>query len=378
MTKIVAPAPLLPDVAPYIQSCIPYPPGKPMEELQRELGLQDVIKLASNENPDGASPLAVAAIQKALGDLRLYPDAAHYYLREAIAAHLGVNMDEILVGNGSNEIFDFLIRTYCRNGDNVVSCGAAFVAYRVCAQVHGVEYREPALERTSLTAELQAMEKLVDEKTRIVFLPNPNNPTGTYVNRTILRDYLKRLQKHKKCLIVLDYAYWEYVTADDLPDAMEFYREFPNVLVTRTFSKIYGLAGLRVGYGVAHPEILAPMRKVKMPFNVSNLALVAARAALLDVKHVQRSFQTNCEGMNQLETQFKKWGIEYWPSQANFLLVRLEQDPKAIYEQLLREGVIVRPVAGYGLREHLRISIGSKTENERLLKSLKKVMKAAV
>ncbi len=367
--KIIAPAPHLPKVAPYIQSCIPYPPGKPIEELERELGIKDIIKLASNENPLGASPKAVKAIESALGDLRLYPDANHFYLRQKLAAHVGVDAEEIIIGNGSNEIIDFIIRSFCAPGDNVVSCGAAFVAYRVCAQVHGVEYREPPLDN-DLMAELDAIVKLCDEKTRIVFLPNPNNPTGTYVRRDVLRGILQTLQE-KNVLVLLDYAYWEYVTADDLPDPMEIYREFSNVVITRTFSKIYGLAGLRVGYGIAHPEILSPMKKVKMPFNVSSLSLAAAQAAIDDVSHVKRSFEINAEGKDYLEKEFKRMGLEYFSSQANFLLVKFpKNNPKELYESMLRAGVILRPVAGYGLREHLRISIGTMAENRRLIQSL--------
>lgn len=371
--KVVALAPKLPSVAPYIQSCVPYPPGKPIEELERELRLTNVIKLASNENPIGASPKAVAALNKSLSDLRLYPDANHFYLRQKLAEYNGVTFDEVLVGNGSNEIIDFLIRTYCRVGENVVSCGAAFVAYRVCAQVHGVEYREPPLQK-DLVSELEEMHNLCDEKTRIVFLPNPNNPTGTYVKREFLEKFLTRV-KDKPIIVVLDYAYWEYVTADDLPDPMEFYRKFSNVIITRTFSKIYGLAGLRIGYGLAHPDMLAPMRKVKMPFNVSNLGLYAAAAALDDIEHVKKSYELNCEGMDFLKNHFTRMGLDFWPSQGNFLLVKFTQKEAAqIYDQMLRAGVIVRPVAGYGLRDHLRISIGSKTENERLIQTLKEVL----
>lgn len=369
--KIVAPAPKLPPVPPYIQSCIPYPPGKPIEELERELKLTNVIKLASNENPLGTSPKALAAITGALKDLRLYPDAQHYYLRQKLAEHNGVTFDEVLVGNGSNEIIDFLIRTFCKMGENVISCGAAFVAYRVCAQVHGVEYREPALQK-DLIAELDQMIRLMDENTRIIFLPNPNNPTGTYVKRDVLERFLNSLAD-KPILVVLDYAYWEYVTADDLPDPMELYRRYPNVVVTRTFSKIYGLAGIRVGYGLGHPQILAPMRKVKMPFNVSNLALAAASAALDDIAHVKKSFELNCAGMDFLERNLKRLGLDYWPSQGNFLLVKTGNG-ETVYDAMLRKGVIVRPVSGYGLRDHLRISIGSSEENERLIATLESVL----
>jgi histidinol-phosphate aminotransferase len=374
--ETIAPSPNLPPIAPYIQSCIPYPPGKPIEELERELNLTNVIKLASNENPVGTSPKALEAIQKNISNLRLYPDASHFYLREKLAAYNGVSFDEILVGNGSNEIIDFLIRAFCKMGENVISCGAAFVAYRVCAQVHGVEYREPALQK-DLVAELDQMLTLVDQNTRIIFLPNPNNPTGTYVRRDVLEQFLSRL-RGRPIIVVLDYAYWEYVTADDLPDPIEMYRKYPNIVVTRTFSKIYGLAGLRIGYGIGHPEILSPMRKVKMPFNVSNLGLVAAAAALEDIAHVKRSFEVNCDGMDYLEKEIKRLGLDYWQSQGNFLLVRFaDREAKDIYEAMLKEGVIVRPVAGYGLRDHLRISIGTKEENTRLIKTLELVLQSS-
>lgn len=369
---ITAPKPHLPEVAPYVSSCATYQPGKPIEELERELGIKDIIKLASNENPLGPSPLALKAIEKAMHSAHLYPDASHYRLREALAAKLGTDLEEIYVGNGSEEIFSTLIRAYCRVGDNNVGCGAAFLAYRVCSQVHGVEWREPTLDQIA-ERELTAILKLVDDRTRIVFLPNPNNPTGTYVKRETLKKVLDELKK-RDVIVLLDYAYREYARAKDLPPAMEFYRDYPNLIVTGTFSKIYGLGGLRVGYAAAHPDLLLAMRKVKMPFNVTSLGLAAALAALDDHEHVRRSLEVNSAGLDYLAKEFNRMGIEYWPSQGNFYLVRVTKDAKQIYEAMLRKGVIIRPVTPYGIKDSLRVTIGTESENRRMVDSFEKTL----
>lgn len=369
---VVAKKPMLPKVAESIRNCVPYPPGKPIEEVERELGISNILKLASNENPLGASPRALSAAQNSLKNVRLYPDANHYYLRKKISDQLGVSFEEIIVGNGSNEIIDFVVRGFCVPGDNVVSCASAFVAYRVCAQVHGVEYREPELLRP-ISRELDEIFELCDDRTRVIFLPNPNNPTGTYLDRDALKGFLARFSD-KPVILVLDYAYWEYARAEDLPDPMELYREFPNILVTRTFSKIHGLAGLRIGYGVGHPEILDPLRKIKMPFNVTNMALAAAEAALDDLAHMRKSYEVNAQGMDFLAKEFNAMGLVVWPSQANFLLIEVEKDPKMVFEEMLKKGVILRPVGGYGLKKHLRISIGTMEENKRMLAALKECL----
>lgn len=369
---VLAPKPKLPSISQSIQDCATYQPGKPIEELERELGIKDIIKLASNENPLGASPKAMKAIQEALPTLHLYPDASHYRLREALAAKAGVDMEEVFVGAGSEEIFSLLIRSYCQPGDNTIGCGAAFLAYRVCSQVQSVNYKEPKLTKNA-EEEIEELLKLVDDRTRIVFLPNPNNPTGTYLNRTLLKKTLDAL-KGKNLIVLLDYAYREYARAADLPKPMEFYRDYPNLIVTGTFSKTYGLGGLRVGYGMAHPELLNPLRKVKTPFNISSLGLAGALAALGDEEHLRKSIEVNNEGMAFLEKEFQRLGFDYWPSQGNFLTVKMPADPKAIYEGLLRKGVIVRPVAGYGLKEHLRFSVGTMPENRRMMAALQEVI----
>jgi histidinol-phosphate aminotransferase len=370
---IVAPKPKLPEVADYIRACATYQPGKPIEELERELGIKDIIKLASNENPLGPSPKAMRAIEKALNQIHLYPDASHFRLREALAARLGTDIEEIYVGAGSEEIFSTLIRSYCRQGDNNVGCGAAFLAYRVCSQVHGVEWREPKLDQNT-EKELTAILELVSERTRIVFLPNPNNPTGTYVKREVLKQVLDELKK-REVIVLLDYAYKEYARAKDLPGAMEFYKDYPNLIVTGTFSKIYGLGGMRLGYAAAHPDLLLPMRKVKMPFNVGTLSLVAGLAALEDHEHVRRSLEVNSTGLDYLAKEFQRMGLHYWPSQGNFYLVNVPKDAKLIYEAMLRQGVIIRPVTPYGLKDCLRVTIGTEAENKRMIQSFEKTLR---
>ncbi len=374
--SVTAPRPNLPPVDPSIEACAIYQPGKPIEELERETGIKDIIKLASNENPLGASPKALKAIEAALPSAHLYPDATHFQLRAKLGKKLGVDVEEVYIGSGSEEVFCTLVRSFCRPGDNTVGCGAAFLAYRVQTQVHGAEYREPKLSQDA-AQELEGMLALVDDKTRIVFLPNPNNPTGTYLNRSQLKSMLDKL-KGRNIIVLLDYAYREYARAADLPGAMEFYKDYPNLIVTGTFSKIYGLGGLRVGYATAHPDILLPMRKVKTPFNVTSLGLVAAMAALDDDEHVKRSIQTNAEGMAYLEKEFERLGMERWPGQGNFLLAKMPRDPQKIFQALLQKGVIVRPVAGYGLKEHLRFTVGTMAENKRLVASLEEVLKGSV
>ncbi|MCO5142695.1 MAG: histidinol-phosphate transaminase [Oligoflexia bacterium] len=372
MSKIQSKKPQLPNVPDYILKCATYQPGKPIEEVERELGIKNIIKLASNENPLGPSPMALQAIEKAAKVLHLYPDAGHFRLRAALSDLYNIEQEEIFIGNGSEEIFSLLIRSFGSKGDNIVSCASAFLAYRVCAQVHGLEYREPKF-GNSIDQELDEILSLIDEKTKILFLPNPNNPTGTYLNKNQMQKLLDKVQG-KNILVLLDYAYKEYCRADDLPGFLDFYETYPNLIVTSTFSKIYGLGGLRVGYGFAHKEILDPMRKVKMPFNVGALALAGAEASLSDHAHIKRSLEVNALGMSFLEQEFQKMGLEYLPSQGNFLLVKMSNDVPSLYQALLHKGVIVRPVAGYGLKEYLRFTVGLESENKKLISEIKELL----
>lgn len=358
------------NVPDYIRSLVPYVPGKPIEETQREYRIKRVIKLASNENPLGPSPKALKAVARALREGHRYPDGAAFSLKRTLSEHLGVETQKLVVGNGSNEIIDFLIRTYCQPGDCIVTSQAAFIAYRICAQIHGVKTLEAPL-TVDLRFNLDSMLDLVqeNERARIVFIANPNNPTGTYVTAQELRKFLEKLTKFRgdSVLVALDYAYWEYVTAKDLPDPMNLMSEFPNVIILRTFSKIYGLAGFRAGYGIASSEIISNLEKIRQPFNMNSLALVAAEAALSDQTFVAKSRRINQSGMRFWEKKLGDLGIPYLKSQGNFLLADvkhgLEMSGSDVYTACLKKGIIFRPVSNYGLFHMLRISIGTSPEN---------------
>ena len=368
----------------YIRTLAPYVPGKPIEETQREFKLKHVVKLASNENPLGPSPKGVLAVRKAMKDMHRYPDASAYRLKNAIAQKEGLEPSQVLVGNGSEEVISLLIRTYTIPGDKIACPQASFIAYPICAQAHGVSTVRSGL-LPGMRADLDDLLRVVkqDERVRMVFLANPNNPTGTYVPDFALRAFLKECAKVRggTVLVVLDYAYWEYVTAKDLSDPLEMLRLFPNVVVTRTFSKIYGLAGLRTGYGLARSEIWEPILRIKMPFNLTIPALVAAEAALNDRGFVSRARKVNEQGMKFWMKALDRLEIPFFPSQGNFLLCDVKQglglSGPEVYQACLRKGVIFRPVANYGLPDHLRISIGTPEENRVGLKALASVGRTA-
>lgn len=367
----------------YIRTLVPYVPGKPIEETQREFKLKRVIKLASNENPLGSSPKAIQAVRRALSSLHRYPDASGFHLKRALAARNQLSPEQLILGNGSEEIMDFMIRAYCAPGDAIVTSQAAFIAYKISAQIQGMETLEAPM-TADFRFDLGAMAHLAraDERVKIVFIANPNNPTGTYCRTDELREFLRQMQNVRdgSVLVALDSAYWEYVTAKDLPDPMELMREFPNVLVMRTFSKIYGLAGLRIGYGAASRDIVATMEKVRKPFNLNALALVAAQAALGDTGFVSRSRKLNSLGRKFWERELKRLGLPFWPSQGNFVLVDtgrgFGKSGGEVFQECLRLGVIFRPVTNYGLLHALRISFGTVEENRMALKALERVVSA--
>lgn len=364
----------------YIRTLVPYVPGKPIEETQREFNIRRVIKLASNENPLGPCPKAIRAVKNALPEAHRYPDAGAYRLRQALCSHLKVLPESLIIGNGSNEVIDLLIRTYCQTGDAIVTSKAAFIAYKICAQIHGVRTLEASLTQ-DLRFNLPAIAKLVkeDERARMVFIANPNNPTGTYVAGAELRAFLKQISaiRGRSILVVLDYAYWEYVTARDLPDALELMREFSNVVVLRTFSKVYGLAGLRIGYGVAQPEVISAVEKVRQPFNMNSIGLIAAEAALSDRGFVTEARRVNQSGMVAWERALDQLGMTYWKSQGNFILADVGgttgRPASEFYTECLKRGVILRPVANYGLPNALRISIGTPEENRVAIRVFREV-----
>ncbi len=354
---------------PWIQSLQPYPPGKPIEELEREYGIRGSIKLASNENSLGPSPKAVEAMREALAGVHLYPDGGAFYLRRALAERYAVSPDQLLLGNGSNELIDLVVRAFVHQGDEAVVAQHAFVIYSMAVQSQGG--RVVTVPAVDYGHDLEAMAAAVSDDTRVVFLANPNNPTGTMFRRAEWERFLAAVSE--QTLIVVDEAYAEYVTDPEYPDAMAAVGDRRPMLVLRTFSKIHGLAGLRVGYAVGSPQVIELVNRLRAPFNVNSLAQCAALAALADQEHVARSRQMNSEGMRQLEAGLTDLGVEWVPSAANFILARVG-DVATVYEQLLRRGVIVRPVGVYGLPEHVRVTIGTSAENQRFLEALAAVL----
>jgi histidinol-phosphate aminotransferase len=363
--------------APGIPGLSPYVPGKPIEELERELGITDTIKLASNENPLGPSPLAVAAAAVALHGVNLYPDDLAFRLRNKLAATCGCDADGILVGSGSSDVIDMVARTFLAPGCNAVFSRHAFAMYAIYTQAVGAEGRaappNPA-DHPSMPFghDLEAMAARVDRHTRVVFIANPNNPTGTWLARDELESFIASLPEH--VIVLLDEAYAEYVTEIDYPDGAEWLARFPNLVVTRTFSKLYGLAGLRIGYGMANADLAALIGRVRHPFNANSVALAAAEAALDDLEFLERGRQNNTRGLAQLTSAFQELKLERVPSVANFVLVNVRRNGAEVYAALLREGVIVRPVGNYGLPEHLRVTVGTESENARVVTALAGVL----
>jgi histidinol-phosphate aminotransferase len=356
----------------WIRTLTPYPPGMPIEELERELGIQGSIKLASNENPLGPSPKAVAAIQQALASLHRYPDGSAFYLKRRLAERLRVPADELLVGNGSNEIIELVVRTFLRPRDEAVMADQAFVIYRMVVQASGGIPKIVPLR--DYTHDLEAIAEAITPATRLVFLANPNNPTGTIFRRPAWEAFLRAVPRH--VIVVADDAYAEFVEDPAYPDTV---RERGDgsvpILTLRTFSKLYGLAGLRVGWAVAPKPLMEAIGRIRQPFNVNALALVGALAALDDDEHVRRTLDTNRAGMAQLAEGFRRLGLEQVPSAANFVLVRVGRGAR-MYEALLRRGVIVRPMDVYGFPEHVRVTIGLPEENARFLEALAAVLPA--
>lgn len=351
-----------------IDSLVPYPPGKPIEELERELGIKGSIKLASNENPLGPSPLAVKAVEAALAGLHRYPDGSSHYLKEKLSARLGVPGDMLTFGNGSNEIIELLIRTYLGRGAEAVMGEPSFAVYPLVVQAAGGVARRVPLK--GFTHDLDAMAEGITEATRLIFIANPNNPTGTIVSGAAFERFLKRVPDG--VIVCMDEAYIEYVRSPEFPDSLKYVREGWPVVVLRTFSKIYGLAGLRIGYGVAHPEITDYINRVRQPFNVNSLAQVAALAALDDAGHLDNSVANNTKGLEYLLNAMDELGYECVPTEANFLLIKVG-DGKGVYERLLKKGVIVRPMASYGLDKYIRVTVGLPDELRRFVDELSAV-----
>jgi histidinol-phosphate aminotransferase len=354
----------------------PYQPGKPLSELEREYGVRDSIKLASNENPLGPSPLALAALQKEFGSIAVYPDGGAFTLRAAIARHLGCHSGQITLGNGSNDVLVLIAETFLGPAASGVYSAFGFLVYPLAIQATGATVRVAAAHGPDaampLGHDLAAMRACVDDTTRVVFIANPNNPTGGWLQQDELEQFLSALPP--TCIAVVDEAYSEYVTAPGYPDCTRWLDRYPNLVVTRTFSKAYGLAGLRIGYAVSHPEVAELLNRVRQPFNVNALAQSAALAALADSAHLEQSRLVNAQGRRQLEAGLASLGWRVLPSAGNFVLCDTGSPAQPIYEGLLRAGVVVRPVANYGLPNHLRITVGTPAQLERALGALQNVV----
>jgi histidinol-phosphate aminotransferase len=349
----------------HISTIRPYVPGKPIEELERELGITGSIKLASNESPLGPSPLAIKAIRSGLGELNRYPDGSSYYLKNALSQRLGLSPDEIVIGNGSNEIIELAVRTFLGPGDEAIMASPSFIVYSMIVQSGGGKNIIVPLKEWH--HDLEAMLSKITERTKIVFIANPNNPTGTINTKAEMDDFMSKVPEG--VLVVLDEAYYEYVTSRDYADSMKYFREGRDILILRTFSKIFGLAGLRIGYGIAQSPVISEINKVRQPFNINTLAQRAARAALEDKKHLERAKRINERGKKYLYKEFKKMKIDFVPSETNFIYIVLSGDfASTLYGDLLKQGVIVRPM---GPRE-VRITVGLPGENRRLVEALRK------
>jgi histidinol-phosphate aminotransferase len=359
------------DLAPsYIRAIAAYQPGKPISELERELGISGIVKLASNENPLGCSPLAVAAMHEAIKTIALYPDGNGFELKDALFKRYGVGHERMVLGNGSNDMLELAARAFLTVGDKALYSDHAFAVYPLATQAVGATgVSVPAI---NFGHDLKAMLKAaVEHQVKLVFVANPNNPTGTFLSAEELLEFLRALPP--RILVVLDEAYNEYLPAEHRYDSVGWLKDFPNLIISRTFSKAYGLAGLRVGYAFANAQVADMMNRVRQPFNVNSLAQAAAVAALQDEDFVRQTHALNQRGMKQITQGLSKLGLEFIPSYGNFISFKIGNGVK-MYRRMLELGVIVRPVASYNMPDYLRVSIGLESENEKFLSVLKQVL----
>ena len=350
----------------YVDMINPYVPGKPIEELERELGITGSIKLASNENPLGASPLALTAIKNSNYSLNRYPDGNGFYLKEALSSLLNVNTDELILGNGSNELIDIAVRTFMQPLDEAVMPEQAFVVYPMSVTAAGsIAIKIPL---KGYRHDLKAMSDAITIRTKIVFIANPNNPTGTIVYKDEFHEFINRIPKG--ILIVMDEAYFEYVTDTDYPDTLKYLKEGKDILILRTFSKAYGLAGLRIGYGIADSAVIKQLNKIRAPFNTNTIAQTAAIAALKDTNHIERTIEINNQGKLYLNKELTDMGIFFVNTHANFIYIDLKKDSNIINNKLLALGIIIRPMG----KTIIRVTIGLPEENKLFIKRLKEVL----
>jgi histidinol-phosphate aminotransferase len=357
----------------HILGIAPYEPGKPIEELERELGLTDVIKLASNENPLPPSERVTKAMGEALAHLNRYPDGSGYYLRQALARRHGVSADHVILGNGSNDLIELLVRGFLRPGEEAVIPHPSFVVYPMIVQAVGGIRVVVTLKDQRL--DLEAMARAVTPLTKLVFIANPNNPTATIVTADEVEQFMARVPD--RVIVIFDEAYVEFAQGPDFPDSLAYMRQGRKVVVLRTFSKAASLAGLRVGYGIGDPDCMALLNRIRQPFNVNSVAQAAALAALGDESHVLECLRMIEAGRHYLYDEFAAMGLRYTPSRANFILVDVGRSAADVFHWLLKEGVIVRPMTSFGMESCLRVTIGTPEENRRFVKALKKVLAGA-
>jgi len=354
----------------HILALNPYEPGKPIEEVEREFGIKNSIKLASNENPLGPSPKALASIKKSLRRIHLYPDSTTYYLKQELSKRLKVSEKNLIIGNGSNEIIELIARTFLNPQLESVIANQAFIVYQMIVQAVGGQKVMVPLK--NYTHNLLGMAEKITKNTRLIFIANPNNPTGTIVGFEVFEQFLNLIPED--VIVVLDEAYHEYVTDKNYPNSIQYLSSRNNLIILRTFSKIYGLAGLRIGYGIANPEVIELLNKVRQPFNVNSVAQIAALASLSDENHVKRSLENNEEGKFFLYREFERLGLSYVPTSANFILLHCDQDCSILSRKLLKLGVIVRPMKGYDFPNSVRVTIGLPKENKIFISALEKVL----
>jgi histidinol-phosphate aminotransferase len=359
-------------VAPHISTLVPYPPGKPIEELEREYDISGSIKLASNENAWGPSPKAVAAIKDALQNLHRYPDGSCYYLAQSLAGTMGITPEEIVFGNGSNEIIGLLIAAFIQPGEEVITSHPTFLMYQKLVQVQGGSNTVVALTE-SMHHDLRAILAAVSANTRMIFLDNPNNPTGTCIEKEDFASFMEQLPED--IIVVLDEAYVDFMARERRIDVLEYIRDGKPLAALRTFSKAYGLSGLRLGYGIMGVEMAGYLNRVRQPFNVNSLAQVGGLAALADDEHYRMTLQKSHEGIAWLSKEVAKLGCRPMGTQTNFFLIDVKGDGRKLYEHMLHQGVIVRPMQAYGYPNYIRITVGRAAENQRFVETLSKSLK---
>ncbi len=355
---------------PGVQALTPYAPGKPIAELEREYGVTNIVKLASNENPLGMSLKAKQAISAAIPEGHLYPDGNAYSLKKALAQRHNVELEQITIGNGSNDVLEIVVRCFADASCEIMYSAYAFAVYPILTQAIGA--RHNIVPAKNWGHDLDAMLHAITEKTKIIFIANPNNPTGTWLVDNDIQRFLNQLPEN--ITVVIDEAYHEYIAKAEYASAEKYLTQYPNLIITRTFSKAYGLAGLRIGYGLASPAVTNLLNRVRQPFNGNSFALAAAEAALQDNDFVRQSVQVNSDGMQQLETEFIRMGLDYIPSAGNFISFDVGRNGNDVYEALLRRSIIVRPVGPYKMPNHLRVSIGLKSQNEKFIRALQEAL----